>query len=63
MELWTEEQFAQHAKISRSTIQKMRVRGNSCPYLKVGRLVRYNPEDVQAWLASRVTTSTSQKAA
>lgn len=63
MELWTEDDFADFAKISRSTIQKMRVRGDGCPYLKVGRLVRYKPDDVRAWLAARITTSTSQMAA
>lgn len=63
-ELWDEGTFAAQAKISKSYIQKMRVRGEGPPYLKVGTRVRYKPEDVQAWIASRpVFNSTSQMAA
>ncbi len=61
--LWDEGTFAEQAKISKSHIQKMRVRGEGPVYRKIGRLVRYRPEDVQAWLDAQATNSTSHKAA
>lgn len=51
------------AKIrSRSSLQKDRLKGTGPKYLKIGRLVRYRPADVQAWLAAREAQSTSQAA-
>jgi predicted DNA-binding transcriptional regulator AlpA len=38
---------------SRSSLQKDRLTGNTVPFLKIGRLVRYRLCDVEAWLASR----------
>ena len=38
--------------------------GNGPPYLKLsGRMVRYRRGDFEAWLSSRVVTSTSQEVA
>jgi hypothetical protein len=37
---------------ARSTLQKDRVRGGGIPFVHVGRLVRYRPADVAAWLAA-----------
>jgi hypothetical protein len=61
--LMTEQALSCLIEVSCSSLQKMRVRGDGPPYIKVGRLVRYDPDSARAWLASRVTTSTSQKAA
>lgn len=61
--LWDEDTFAAQANISKSYIQKLRVRGDGPPYLKVGRRVRYKPEAVREWLDARTTQSTSQRAA
>lgn len=58
--LWNEEQCAAFRGCAVSTLQKERVRGDGPPYVKQGRLVRYRPEDVQAWIAARVVQSTSQ---
>ncbi len=41
-----------------STLQKWRVRGDGPPFVKVGRLVRYRPEDVEAWVAMRSAPQT-----
>lgn len=46
-----------------STLQKLRVRGDGPPFVKIGRNVRYRQEDLQAFVAKRVVQSTSQKAA
>jgi len=43
-------------------LQKDRVAGTGPQFIKMGRLVRYRPSDVQAWLAERVRQSTSESA-
>jgi len=35
---------------ARSTLQKDRVSGNGIPFIRLGRLVRYRPSDVTAYL-------------
>lgn len=44
------------------SMARARVRGDGPPYLKVGRSVRYDPRDIDAWLESRKRNSTSQAA-
>jgi predicted DNA-binding transcriptional regulator AlpA len=46
-----------------STLEKDRLEGGGPPYVKMGRLVRYRPADVRAWLSERVRRSTSEGAA
>lgn len=58
--LWTEQQCAEHRRCAISTLQKERVRGDGPPFVKLGRLVRYRPEDVLAWVAAKVVNSTSE---
>jgi predicted DNA-binding transcriptional regulator AlpA len=41
------------------TLQKDRIRGTGIRYLKLGRLVRYRPVDVDQWLSERIRRSTS----
>jgi predicted DNA-binding transcriptional regulator AlpA len=41
------------------TLQKDRLRGNGPPFIKIGRLVRYSPSAVQAWLDDQVRRSTT----
>jgi hypothetical protein len=36
---------------ARSTLQKDRVVGDGIPFVRVGRLVRYRPSDVNAYLS------------
>jgi hypothetical protein len=36
-----------------ATLQKDRLIGEGPPFIKVGRLVRYRPSDVRAWLELR----------
>ena len=43
-----------------STLQKKRVTGDGPPYVKMGRSVRYRPEDLEAYVAEGVILSTSQ---
>jgi hypothetical protein len=37
---------------ARSTLQKDRVAGGGIPFVRIGRLARYRPEDVAAYLAA-----------
>ena len=45
--------------LSASTLAKLRLNGNGPCYCKLGRRVVYRPDDLEAWLQSRVTRDTS----
>lgn len=57
------EEAARHIGLAVSTLQKARLYGNSPPYSKAGRAVRYRLSDLDAWMAARTVSSTSQKVA
>jgi excisionase family DNA binding protein len=60
--LLTPEQVAAMTGISRETLAQWRSQKRGVPYLKVGRVVRYDPADVQAYLEScRVSVSAPQE--
>jgi predicted DNA-binding transcriptional regulator AlpA len=42
-----------------TTLEKDRLYGTGPRYVKLGRHVRYRPEDIRAWLSERVRRSTS----
>lgn len=54
---------ATYTGLATSTLEKLRLTGNGPMFLKLGRSVRYRPSDLDAWLAARVVTSTSQNVA
>lgn len=58
--LLKEEDAAPFAGLSVSTLQKKRVSGDGPPFVKIGRSVRYRPEDLEAYVAARVVGSTSE---
>lgn len=41
-------------------LEARRCRGGGPPFVRVGRLIRYAPESVQAWIRSRTVQSTSE---
>jgi hypothetical protein len=45
--------------MSRRTLEGARVKGGSIPYIKIGNRCFYRKADVDAYLDSRVRTSTS----
>jgi len=51
---------AAYTGISKSTLEKLRVTGGGCPYIRIGRVVVYDPDDLDAWLAAHRRKSTSQ---
>ena len=61
--LWDENELSAKSGIAVSTLQKQRVRGDGIPFVKMGRLVRYRPQDCAAFFAKRVVQSTSQPVA
>lgn len=46
--------------LAKSTLEKLRHYGGGPRYLKLGRLVRYRVEDLDAWLQVRLINSTSE---
>ena len=48
--LWTVEDLAAHLGVPVQTIYKWRVTGRGPRASKVGRFIRFSPEDVAAWL-------------
>ncbi|MBC2669517.1 helix-turn-helix transcriptional regulator [Novosphingobium piscinae] len=41
-------------------LARLRVTGESPPYFRVGKKVRYDPADVRAWINARKRRSTSE---
>ena len=60
MELLTEQAVAKILTCEVKTLQAWRCRGGGLPFVRVGRLVRYKPDDVQAYIETRRVTSTSE---
>jgi excisionase family DNA binding protein len=52
---------AKRTGLARSTLEKLRLTSGGPPYLKLGRVVRYRPADLDAWLQERVVLNTSQE--
>jgi hypothetical protein len=59
---YTPKQAAKHYKIGFSTLAKLRLSGDGPPYVKIGVKVLYSGPEFDAWLASKLRTSTSQSA-
>ena len=55
-----ESAIAKQLNVAVKTVQAWRHRGNGPPFVKIGRLVKYDPDTVQAWVKSRERTSTSE---
>jgi len=56
----TPQEVAAYTKIAVSSLAKARVYGGGIPFVKIGRSVRYRRADVDAFMAERVITSTSE---
>ena len=50
--LWSEKQCAERANLTISYLRAKRSRGGGPPFVRIGRMVRYYPQDVRDWLAS-----------
>lgn len=60
VELIDESAVARRIGCEVKALQAWRCRGFGPEFVKVGRLVRYDPRKVDAWVKSRTVRSTSQ---
>jgi predicted DNA-binding transcriptional regulator AlpA len=60
LEILLTAEAAEHVKLSASSLEKARVRGDGPPFIRIGsRKVGYLAADLDKWLESRRRTSTS----
>ncbi len=52
---------ADYTGLAKSTLEKLRLNGGGCPYIRIGRVVLYDPDDLDAWLRSHRRKSTSDQ--
>jgi hypothetical protein len=57
--LLTEQEYAHVTKRSVASVRRDRLHGQGCPYVKLGALVRYRPEDVRAHLERNIRRTTA----
>lgn len=51
--LWTTVQMCRHVAVPEATARYWRHVGSGPEFIRVGRHVRYRPEDVEAWLSAQ----------
>lgn len=56
--LLTEDEYARITKRSVASVRRDRLLKQGCPYVKLGALVRYRPEDVRAHLERSLKRTT-----
>lgn len=61
MTLLTQLEAATLLHLSERTLE--RLRGAGPKFVRLGRSIRYRPTDIEAYIASRVVSSTSERAA
>jgi len=57
--LLTTQEAADRLGLSKSTLDKGRLTGDSPPFVRMGTAIRYRPQDLDEWVAARVRRSTS----
>ena len=58
-QVFTTSEAAELLRLGKSTLDRMRLTGEGPRYCKLGGAVRYRRADLEAWLESRLTSSTS----
>lgn len=53
-------QAAHYLGLSRSSLEKLRCYGGGPKFYKYSKVIRYRPEDLDAWLNERLVSSTSE---
>ena len=61
MQLLTQDELAKLIKRSTKSLERDRARGIGCPYIRVGRQVRYDPEQVREFYKQNTHTNTSEE--
>jgi excisionase family DNA binding protein len=52
---------AAYVRLGKPTLERFRINGDGPNYCKLGGAVRYRRSDLDAWLESRITRSTSER--
>ena len=58
--LLTQREAADALRLSARTLERLRLTGDGPRYVKTTRRVLYRETDLESWIASRLTTSTSE---
>lgn len=61
-EILTRQEAAKHVKLGVPTMDRLRVTGGGPRFAKIGGSVRYRKADLDAWVESRLVSSTSEAA-
>jgi predicted DNA-binding transcriptional regulator AlpA len=59
--LLAQKQCAEMLGLSERTLERLRVTGTGPKFLRIRHSIRYRPEDIQEWAASRIVRSTSEE--
>jgi predicted DNA-binding transcriptional regulator AlpA len=59
--LLTQAEAAEILCLSERTLERFRVSGTGPKFVCLGRSIRYRPTDIEAYIASRVVSSTSEQ--
>jgi excisionase family DNA binding protein len=62
LNLLTEDDVAKQLNLSLASLRRWRLEKRGPRFIKVGSLVRYRPEDIDAWLASLPTGGSAKSA-
>jgi predicted DNA-binding transcriptional regulator AlpA len=63
MTLLTQREAASLLHLSERTLERFRVSGTGPKFVCLGRAIRYRPTNIEAYIASRVVSSTSERPA
>jgi excisionase family DNA binding protein len=55
----TVKEAAEYLRVGVQTLNNLRVKGGGPPYIKMGAAVRYDTEDLDAWIDQKKRQSTS----
>jgi excisionase family DNA binding protein len=59
----TTKEAAERVRLSVASLERMRVRGDGAPFIRMGSRIVYDREALDAWARSRSFNSTSEYAA
>jgi excisionase family DNA binding protein len=63
MTLLTQREAATLLHLSERTLERWRVAGDGLKFIRLGRSIRYRLADIEAFIASRIVGSTSERPA
>lgn len=58
-DIFNTREAAAYVRLGKPTLERFRISGDGPRYCKLGGAVRYRKTDLDAWLESRLTSSTS----